>query len=262
VLDRKEAAGEPIARAIATAMASGARVNETLAFGRVCGPVDLPWQRKPYSLAETIETNGLISPRPWHPLIGARSTADRLEWTAQVDPQLVPELADHKIDGTVLLPGSAFVEMALAVARSWLETDEATVAEVNIQQPMHFTGEMSREVLCRISPDTRILEILSRPGLGHTAWQTHATAKIIVGTGYSEPNVGLPHDFIRQISGRDLYLAANAAGLQFGPSFQNVALAGMSRDNRIVVDLRKGHPTSYWLDPARLDSCFHGIRRL
>jgi phthiocerol/phenolphthiocerol synthesis type-I polyketide synthase C len=42
VLDRKEAAGEPIARAIATAMASGARVNETLAFGRVCGPVDLP----------------------------------------------------------------------------------------------------------------------------------------------------------------------------------------------------------------------------
>ncbi|HZY11478.1 MAG TPA: hypothetical protein VFE89_01760, partial [Beijerinckiaceae bacterium] len=37
-----------------------------------------------------------------------------------------------------------------------------------------------------------------------------------------------------------LHFAANAAGLQFGPSFQNVARAGMSRDNRIVVDLRKG----------------------
>ncbi|MBV9066417.1 MAG: acyltransferase domain-containing protein, partial [Methylobacteriaceae bacterium] len=262
VLDRKEAAGEPIARAIATAIASGARVDETLAFGRLSGPVDLPvypWQRKPYNLAETIESTGLTSPRPWHSLIGARLAPDRLEWNAQVDPQLVPELADHKIEGTVLLPGSAFVEMALAVARSWSETDEAAIADLDIQQPMHFTGEMSREVLCRVSQETRILEILSRPRLGHTPWQTHATAKIIVDAGHSDPNVTLPRDFIRQISGNDLYLAANAAGLQFGPSFRNVARAGISRDNRIVVDLRNGRPTSYGLDPARLDSCFHGL---
>ncbi|MBV8851517.1 MAG: SDR family NAD(P)-dependent oxidoreductase [Methylobacteriaceae bacterium] len=262
VLDRKEPAGEPIARAIATAIANGARIDETLAFGDVSGPVDLPayaWQHRPYSVAETIETSGLTSPRPWHPLIGARSTPDRLEWTAQVDPQLVPELADHKIDGTVLLPGSAFVEMALAVARSWLETDYGAIAELDIQHPMHFSADTSREVLCRISPETRILEILSRPRLGHTPWQTHATAKIILDGGRSSPVVSLPRDSVRQISGRDLYLAANAAGLQFGPSFQNVARASISRDNRIVVDLRKGRETAYGLDPARLDSCFHGL---
>ena len=262
VLDRKEPAGEPIARAVATALASGAAVDEALAFGRVSGPVDLPlyaWQRKPFSLAETIETSGLTAPRPWHPLIGARQTADRLEWSAQLDPQLVPELADHKIDGTVLLPGSAFVEMALAVARSWLDTDQATIADLDIQQPMPFVGDMSREIMCRVLPDTRIVEILSRPRLGHSPWQTHASAKIVVGAAQSEAEFALPRDFVRQISGRDLYLAAKAAGLQFGPSFQNVARAGISRDNRIVVDLHSGEPSSYGLDPARLDSCFHGL---
>jgi acyl transferase domain-containing protein/NADPH:quinone reductase-like Zn-dependent oxidoreductase/acyl carrier protein len=262
VLDRKQPPGEPIARAVATAFANGARLNEERAFGRVSGAVDLPlyaWQRKPHIVAETIETSGLTAPRPWHPLIGARSTADRLEWSAQVDPQLVPDLADHKIDGTVLLPGSAFVEMALAVARSWLDTEQATIADLDIQQPMPFVGDMSREVMCRVSPDTRLLEILSRPRLGHTPWQTHATAKIIAAAAHSDPEINRPRDFVRQISGNELYLAANAAGLQFGPSFQNVARAGISRDNRILVDLRKGHSSSYGLDPARLDSCFHGL---
>ncbi|MEA2840326.1 MAG: phthiocerol/phenolphthiocerol synthesis type-I polyketide synthase [Methylobacteriaceae bacterium] len=262
VLERKEPAGEPIARAVAMALANGARVDEELAFGRMSGHVDLPlypWQRKTFAVAETIESTGLTAPCSWHPLIGARLVSDRLEWTAQVDPQLVPDLADHKIDGTVLLPGSAFVEMALAVARNWLETDQATIADLEIQQPMPFVGDMSREVMCRISAETRILEILSRPRLGHTPWQTHATAKIVVSAAHSDPAATAPRDFVRQISGNELYLAANAAGLQFGPSFRNVARAGISRDNRIVVDLRKGHANSYGLDPARLDSCFHGL---
>jgi phthiocerol/phenolphthiocerol synthesis type-I polyketide synthase C len=164
-------------------------------------------------------------------LIGARLIADRLEWSAQVDPKLVPDLADHKIDGTVLLPGSAFVEMALAVARSWLESDQATIAELDIQQPMAFVGDMSREVMCRVSADTHLLEILSRPRLGHTPWQTHATAKIVADAGHSDPNVSFPRDFVRQIPGSDLYLAANAAGLQFGPSFQNVARGDLARES-------------------------------
>ncbi len=262
VLDRKEAAGEPIARAVATALASGARVDDELAFGRITGVAELPfyaWQRKPFVVADTIESAGLTAPRPWHPLIGARLIADRLEWTAQVDPQLVPELGDHKIDGTVLLPGSAFVEMALAVARDWLDRDDATIAELDIQQPMAFVGDMSRQVMCRVSPDTNILEILSRPRLGHTPWQTHATAKIVTSAGHSDPEINLPCDFVRQLSGNDLYLAADVAGLQFGPSFRNVARASISRDNRIIVDLRSGHTSAYGLDPARLDSCFHGL---
>ena len=40
------------------------RLDETLAFGRVSGAVDLPayaWQRKTFNVAETIETAGLTA---------------------------------------------------------------------------------------------------------------------------------------------------------------------------------------------------------
>ncbi|MEA2857633.1 MAG: phthiocerol/phenolphthiocerol synthesis type-I polyketide synthase [Methylobacteriaceae bacterium] len=262
VLDRKDSPGEPITRAVATALANGAQIDEELAFGRTAERIELPfypWQRKPFSLPETIESFRLTVPCPWHPLIGGHAGPERPEWRAQIDPQLVPDLADHKIDGTVLLPGSAFVEMALAVARSWLGTDEATITELDIQQPMPFLGDMSREVMCRVSPETRIMEILSRPRLGHSPWQAHATAKIVTSTDHSDRRVAVPRDFVRQISGSDLYLAATAAGLQFGPSFQNVARASKSRDNHILVDLREGTWSAYGLDPARLDSCFHGL---
>ncbi|GAC1331150.1 MAG: type I polyketide synthase [Beijerinckiaceae bacterium] len=263
VLDRRESNEEPIIRAVASALANGAEVDENALFGEHPGPVDLPlypWQRKDFRLPETIESAGLNSPGPWHPLIGAQMSPDRLEWRCQIDPLLVPDLADHKIDGNVLLPGSAFVEMALAVARDWLETEEATIANLEIQQPMLFPGDMSREVTCRVSPETRIVEIRSRPRLGHTPWQTHATAKIIEGAARSDAPIGLPRDFVRRVTGSELYLHANAAGLQFGPSFRNVAMASLSRDERIVVDLLKDErSSSYGLDPARLDSCFHGL---
>jgi len=96
----------------------------------------MPGSAKPSTSRKRSKPLASLRPRSWHPLIGARLIADRLEWSAQVDPKLVPDLADHKVDGTVLLPGSAFVEMALAVARSWLESDQATIAELDIQQPM------------------------------------------------------------------------------------------------------------------------------
>src|SRR3954454_1524692 len=103
---------------------------------------------------------------------------------------------------------------------------------------MHFTGEMSREVLCRISPDTRILEILSRPRLG------------------------LPHDFIRQIPD-EIFIS-----LRMPQVCSLDRRSKMSRAPACPATIgslsicARGHPTSYWLDPARLDSCFHGIRRL
>jgi hypothetical protein len=39
------------------------------------------------------------------------------EWRNLIDATVVPYLADHRIDGEIVVPGSAFAEMALAVAR-------------------------------------------------------------------------------------------------------------------------------------------------
>ncbi|HYP58582.1 MAG TPA: acyltransferase domain-containing protein, partial [Beijerinckia sp.] len=264
ILDRKDQDGDPIKRGFARALAHGAKVDWDAAFGNDPGAAvplaSYPWQWQDYRLRESVEAAAIIRPAPWHPLIGARYSADSLEWHSVIDTLLVPQLADHQIDGQVVLPGSAFVEMAIAVARDWLGTDGATITDLEIFSPLHLSGEGSREISCRLTPALNFIEISSRPRLGHTPWQLHAVARIVKEAGAAAESATLPESDRKDIAGDELYAIARQAGLQFGPAFRNVASASRLPAEVIMVDLIAPTEASvFGLDPARLDSCFHGL---
>ncbi|WP_298965897.1 type I polyketide synthase [uncultured Methylobacterium sp.] len=264
VLLKKPTDRDPFRQALAAALASGAAVDEAVAFGAdPAGPVALPhyaWQRKAYRLAETTEVLGVASSRSHHPLIGGRLMPDGLEWHAHLDVATVPELDDHRIDGQAILPGAAFVEMALAVAREHLRSETVTLADLEIQQPMLFNEESLREVMARVSPGANLVQILSRPRLSQAPWQIHAVAKLVEGDAPVPPADAavLPDD--TAIEGDDLYRRAAATGLGFGPSFRQVARSARIDDLTIVSDLvpAEANPR-FGLVPARLDACFHGL---
>ncbi len=243
-------------------LAAGAKMDLSWAFGPDPGPgVDLPaypWRRIEFRFSETSELTGLLSPRPRHPLIGARDSDSALEWRATIDPELEPALADHQVGGQTLLPGAAFVEMGLAVARDWVGA-EVSLSGFEILQPMIFAPDASREILCRVSSSTATVEIMSRPRLSKTAFAVHARGKIIQKPG------PIPLDLrpAAQLEGREaaeIYARALAAGLEFGPAYRRLERANCSMDGTIRVDLTadKGD-ARFGLDPARLDSCFHGL---
>ena len=266
-LDRKDRGDDPIAATLALALARGAAVNDAKAFGakpapgsRIALPL-YPWQRKTYRLADTSESLGVNRPGLWHPLIGARPVADRLEWHSTIDTALNPSLADHCVDGRAILPGAAFAEMALAVARDWLGTEEATIADLEITSPMILTADASREVVCRLSPQINQLEIMSRPRLGQTPWQTHVTAKVVrdaAATAVLDEH--LPDAGAHRVAGSEIYARAAHAGLQYGPAFRKLASATLERPDRISLDLVEEEAApGYGIDPARMDACFHAL---
>ncbi|MGA7385237.1 MAG: acyltransferase domain-containing protein, partial [Methylocella sp.] len=203
---------DPFRHAVAVALSLGARIDGNIAFGDDPGPAaelpTYPWRRKPYRLAETSESTGWLSVRPSHPLIGARHSSDSLEWRAQLDPLLVPGLADHRIDGQVLLPGAAFAEMALAVARDWAGAETATINDLEIAQPMVFSPSASREILCRAAPVTGTIEIMSRARLSDAPWVGHAKAKVIFKAAPPAAIAAIPGPRAKRVSGADLYAAA------------------------------------------------------
>jgi phthiocerol/phenolphthiocerol synthesis type-I polyketide synthase C len=269
VMHRKASGGDPIAKAVSAALVQGAQVDETLLFGDAPkGDVRLstyPWQRRPFRLADTTEGVGAMSPRPYHPLIGSRTTFDGLEWNGFVDPATVPELEDHKVDGQVIMPGAGFVEMALSCVREALRDDEVVLADFEIVAPMVFTEDALREVAVRLSGSGNGIQVLSRPRLTQTPWQLHAQAKIVEGT-FSAPKTpdldGFSFETAGEhvLSGDALYAKALASGLAFGPSFQQVAMSARLDDATIVSDLLPAAPDSrYALVPNRLDACFHGL---
>ena len=269
VMDKRDKGADPITTCVAAALARGAAVDDAKAFGS--GPLPgaaialplYPWQRKTYRLPETVESPALIRAGTWHPLIGSRFGADRLEWHSSLDTSLYPSLADHCVDGRAILPGAAFAEMALAVARDWLGTDQATIADLEITSPMQLTSDSAREVVCRLSPLVNHLEIASRPRLGATPWQTHATAKIIrdssVGT-LPEAEDHAPVSPSHPVTGAEIYAMAERAGLQYGPTFQKLETAAAVRPDRIVLELTKEDADpAFGVDPARMDACFHAL---
>jgi NADPH:quinone reductase-like Zn-dependent oxidoreductase/acyl carrier protein len=264
VLEQKETALDPFRQAAAQAISLGARIDAKAAFGSDPGPVPnlpvYPWRRKSYRLAETPDSTGWMRVRPSHPLIGARLSPDALEWHGQLDPVLIPALADHRIDGQVLLAGAAFAEMALAAARDWLGTEAATVRDLEIAQPMLFPANASREILCRATAATASIEILSRARLSDSPWTLHARAKVLSKLQVPAARVTIPRLAGDITPGDDLYCVARECGLEFGPAYRQVSAASRLDGMSIAVDLQAADASpQYGLDPGRLDSCFHGL---
>ncbi len=189
-----------------------------------------PWRRAPYRFPETTEATGQLSARPRHPLTGAREADGSLEWRAIVDPQAEPALADHRVDGQTLLPGAAFLEMGLAVARDWAGPDVA-LRDFEIQQPLAFSADVSREILSRIEASTATVEILSRPRLAKAPFTLHARGRIVQKPGPA-PELG-PASATNPgaVTGEEVYARARSRGLDFGPSFPG-ACAGCSGERR------------------------------
>ena len=211
------------------------------AFGSDPGPVAnlpvYPWKRKPYRLAETSESTGWLRVRPSHPLIGARLSSNSLEWRAQLDPLLVPGLADHRIDGQVLLPGAAFAEMALAVARDWTGAETATIKGLEIVQPMVFAPNTSREILCRAAPVTGTIEIMSRARLSDAPWSVHAKAKVIF---QASPPAAIPA-IPRRARKACLRRRTLRDRAPFGPRIRSRLPASLGR----LADRRRRHPCGF-----------------
>ncbi len=260
----KELDGDPFERSVTRLLASGAEVDRETSFGPDPGAgTDLPaypWRRAVYRYGETTEATGKYSVRPRHPLVGARDNLESLEWRAVLDPDVEPALADHRVDGQTILPGAAFIEMAIAVARDWKGDDGVALNGFEILQPLVFAANSSREILCRISASTATIEIMSRPRLSKAAFALHARGGIVLKPGPAAES-GAPAPIAAAADSAALiYERALRSGLEFGPAYRRLARAARTGFDAIGVELTpEPGDARYGLDPARLDSCFHGL---
>lgn len=266
VLEKTDAPeeGDPIRPAVAAAFVRGASIDIERTFGaepsgRVALPA-YPWQRRDFRITATSEAAGATVRTAWHRLVGARATEDGTEWFSLLDTAAIPELADHRVGGQAILPGAAFIEIALTVARDWFKTETASLLELDIAQPLPLDHDHAKELLARLSPTTNRLEIMSRPRLSRSDWQVHATAKISKGLEEpaSVPSVPVGGSVVD--AGR-IYAAAEAVGLVYGPTFRLATSVSQIDATRLVVALAPSSTARacYRIDPAPLDACFHGL---
>jgi acyl transferase domain-containing protein len=194
-----------------------------------------PFQRQRFwakSAAEPYQSSMPTSPRggrPLHPLLGRRLTvaiADKV-FESQVSASRPALLADHRLQGAVVMPGAAFLELALAASAAaygtpWTVRDAAIVEPLVLdQQPRTL-----QTILTGDGDNAASFRIVSRAGDddgGEPSFTTHAAGRIEAPAGESPAAIDIAAQRARFASEpRDAAWQAEAlrkSGLEPGPTF-------------------------------------------
>src|SRR4029077_11748304 len=276
--NRSEA--DALTMAIAHAHASGAKI-EWEAFFKETGErrVPLPtypFQRKRYWLASTsgagdIGAAGLGDPE--HPLLAATIEDPNdggLTLTGRLSLATHPWLADDAVYGVFLLPGTAFVELALRAAE---QVDAATVEELTLQAPLILpeTGAVAIQVTVSGPGGEGRGEtaIHSRSEGGRDGELREAPECTCPATGVlsdlpvspPEPFDTWPPEGAEPLEIDYLYDRLAEHGFEYGPAFRGLSAAW--RDGEQIyaeVSLPEEHAREaarFGVHPALFDSAFH-----
>jgi pimaricinolide synthase PimS1 len=238
-------------------------------------PVDLPTYPFEHERFWLEDTSTLSDPASMglsglnHPLLVAAVPApesDGLTLTGRLSLGRQAWLGDHALAGTVLLPGTAFVELALRAAD---EVGCASVDELVLQAPLLLPprGGIALQVLVG-GPDAdggRPVSIHSRPDDDPDGgWTLHAEGHLAVGGGdVGEELVQWPPSGADPVPLDGAYDMMRAHGYEYGPVFQGLTAVWRRGDEVYAeVALPAGVPTrvdGFGLHPALLDACLHAL---
>ncbi|MEJ8641967.1 type I polyketide synthase [Streptomyces sp. MS1.HAVA.3] len=173
-----------------------------------------------------------------------------------------PWLADHVIVGSNLVPGTAFVEMALGAAA---QVKAAEVEELTQQAPLVLSGR--DEVAVRVlvggadAAGRRTLAVYARPqdSRSGAAWHLHAAGTLTDhATSHVADLTAWPPPGAEPVDLDGVYDDLAALGYGYGPMFQGMRAMWL-RDGEVFGEIAlpqdgAAEARSYALHPALLDS--------
>ena len=227
-----------------------------------------PFQRERYWLDVDSSNSGpaLEKIRNAHPLLSGALPAPLPMYQQEIGTGLQPWLADHRIAGYVLFPATAYLELALAVARETFGSSQCVVRDLRLSEAMVVpeTGSLTVQAIVTASTGaTRTVQIFSRSQ--DEAWHLNATASI-------EQDAGVPavpgdrQELARRIHDPvDLtayYETLVSRGADYGPAFRGlVELTSAPAEalGHVRLPAAAGGAKGYLVHPALLDSSFQVI---
>ncbi|MCX4399819.1 type I polyketide synthase [Streptomyces sp. NBC_01767] len=208
-----------------------------------------------------------------HPMLGAVMTlaeADGLMMTGRLSLQSHPWLGDHVVLGSVLLPGTAYVELALQAGE---RLGCGVLEELTLQAPLVLPERGGVAVQVTVGAEDadgrRSVALHSRPAEGddEAPWRQHAagmlaSADVVAADAAAggEPAVWPPRDAVPvAVEGHYENLAERGYG--YGPVFQGLR-AAWRRGEEIFAEVALpdgADADRFGLHPALLDSALHAL---
>src|SRR6185312_14993778 len=179
-----------------------------------------------------------------------------------------PWLADHRVMGSILLPGTAFVDMALHVGEV---VGCERVEELVVQAPLVIpeTGGVQIQVAVGAMDQLGAREfevfVTGHDGDGGTEpWTRCAGGRLVTGRSWETSDLLVwPPAGAEQVVAEDLYAELAAAGFGYGPTFQGLRSV-WRRGGEVFAEVAlpeaaRAETAHFGLHPALLDAALHTL---
>ncbi len=237
-----------------------------------------PWQREKHWYTLTPEGSNLVNRHRDHPLLGYRLKDHDACWENQVDPQLLSYLGDHVVDGGVVMPAAAYIEIALAATAEYFgkgsdndnEENESLWEIENLEIRAPIVLDHSKTIRFKLLIKDGSFIISSRDRLTDNPYTENVVGRLLGKTSRQVPNklpvASIISNARQTITSKEHYSLTESVGLTYGETFQGVSEVWVSGHDakersalaRITVPekLVASSLDDYLLHPALLDAGF------
>ncbi|UYQ66231.1 SDR family NAD(P)-dependent oxidoreductase [Streptomyces peucetius] len=274
-LRAKQEEASTFAGFLARAHIAGVQVDWNALFqGTGARRVELPtyaFQRERYWLtsaaaAGDVAVAGLV--RVEHPILGAAvQVGDRDEWVlaGRISQDSQPWTRDHAVLGTVIVPGTALVELALTAGR---QADAPVVDELVLEAPLVLADDAALQVQVTVGrageDGRREVAVYTRPETGEDDEQdTTCHARGLLAPE-AEPIAPWPAEWppadAEQLPVDTLYANLADLGYDYGPLFHGMRAAWRDGDHTYAEVELPGDTggEGFGIHPALFDAALHG----
>ncbi|MBE9064031.1 type I polyketide synthase, partial [cf. Phormidesmis sp. LEGE 11477] len=211
-----------------------------------------------------------------HPLVGnylPLAGSREKHFQNQLSAQSPEYIKDHCILGQVVLPGAAYVEMAIAAAQQWQKSDCLTLQQVAIEKALTFSDSKENTLQISLIPDSAnqaTIQIFSQSSANETtdkaAAARHATATVVTNeiVTVDRPSLASFQTTLlaHPVAIAPYYQTLSEQGLNYGTNFRVIQQLWQD-EGQALSQIRLSEDSStndaYTLHPALLDGCFQTI---
>jgi myxalamid-type polyketide synthase MxaB len=214
------------------------------------------------------------------PILGNRvpSAVAMTQFLSELSVKRLPYLRDHVVQGSLVVPGAAYLELGLEAANTLFGDGAHVVEKVGFQQALFLNESKAHALQVVVSPEVaghasyQVFQL--PPGADPNAgWMLHAGGTIRRASPKDGPSFAAPKPVMQiapelarvgeTLDQAECYQRYKARALDYGPSFQTLRqvwrVQGESVAELEVPEQIRAGLEAYQVHPAILDGCFHVV---
>ncbi|MGK2879355.1 MAG: type I polyketide synthase [Mycobacterium sp.] len=232
--------------------------------GRLLKLPSYPWQTRRF-WNETQEAVEALFYNPVHPLLGQSVSALHPTWECELSTASHTFLAGHRVQGSVVIPGAVYVEMALAAA-DLVYGLNCSVDNLVLRRAVILDETCDPILRTTLNEDKGTLEFASFTATadGESKWTITATAELNTIEATPRPqNQPGGDELVTSVGGDEFYRGTESIGFDYGDAFRSVqsvtagedwAVADIAIPKAIVDELEQ-----FRFHPALIDGAFQTL---